>query len=675
MELYWEADMKVWVLALMLGTFVQVGASGSEGEADWFEADREAGALLMRERQDIAGLVGEVTASSPKTLQEAMLKLNVLMRAGMNDAASKALEEISALCPELSNYQISVIYYRAFDDYEARGLAQRVAEVFADVVEDISLENRLLKHWLESGRSVDEIDAWLAQMPPGRNGFWVKQRLRFNDAHGRAEELVRRMAENVKKNPQDIEQVLVFLDALIYAGQWRQQERDLSWLTAAIKPNLTTQAQHIASRLKTLEQWEPASTFFQRAIATPLTDEEVRDYGGQFQLAMSPQMLRAIFAVNSREALAQCLMKMDKNAEAQKLMVAAADIREEHKLPINAFLAGEVQAASGARVIEGRIKEQENLSEDDPEYWRKRAEYYRGRGEPANEEQALLRGLSLTKPLPPSERPAKGHTDQRSWILGDYAHFLERMKRVPEAVALIRKELADAPADSVSSWSAANLLAFDFTEDIRVDDELLWKWLSERPKWEHVEERLLWRMLEKANRSGVGEYFSRAEKLARDRDASRAYSLGWIMNRMEFAERSIGLLEYAVEAAGDEQLKEQAAFALLESYLDVGDWSRAEGIFPEARRRLTLVEETDWYARIAVAAAASGEKEEAMRIWLVGANGNPARLASVRRLANYGLRDELAAYYRELGKKLPLSEAPAKALKILEQKQPNGRSG
>ena len=658
--------MKVWVLALMLGAFVQVGALGSEGEADWFEADREAGALLMRERRDIAGLVGEVTASSAKTPQEAMLKLNVLMRAGMNEAASETLEELSALCPELSNYQISAIYYRAFDDYEAWGFAQRVAEVFADVIEELALESRLFRHWLEWGRSVEEIDGWLAEMPMGRNGFWVKERLRFNEAHGRAEKLVSQMAEAVSENPEDIERVLVFLDALIYAGQWQRQERDLSWLPAAIKPKLATQAEHIATRLKTLERWEPASTFFQQAIATPLTDEEVRDYRGQFQL--SPQMLRAIFAVNSREALAQCLMKMDKNAEAQKLMVAAADIREEHKLPINAFLAGEVQAASGARVIEGRIKEQEKLSEDDPEYWRKRAEYYRGRGEPDNEEQALLKGLSLTKPLPPPERPVKGHTDLRSWILSDYAHFLERMKRVPEAVALIRKELADAPAESVSSWRAANLLAFDFTEEIRVDDELLWKWLSERPKWEHVEERLLWRMLEKANRSGVGEYFSRAEKLAKDRDASRAYSLGWIMNRMEFAERSIGLLEYAVEAAGDEQLKEQAAFALLESYLDVGDWSRAEGIFPEARRRLTLVEETDWYTRIAVAAAASGEKEEAIRIWLVGANGNPARLACLLRLANYGLRDELAAYYRELGKKLPLSEAPGKALKILEQK-------
>jgi tetratricopeptide (TPR) repeat protein len=475
------------------------------------------------------------------------------------------------------------------------------------------------------------------------------------------------MVEGVRENPDDTEQVLVFLDVLIFARQWRQQDRDLSWISAAIKPNVATQAQNIASRLKTLEQWDVASAFFRRAIATPLTHEEVRDYGNQFQLVMSPEMLRALFAVTAREGLAQCLIKMQKNDEAQNLMVEAADIRKEHKLPMNAFLAGEVQAASGARVIEGRIKKQEKLSEDDPQYWRKRAEYYRGRREPENEEQALLKALSLTTPQPMPEQRSKGYTDLRSWVLSDYAHFLERMKRVPEAVTLLRKELAEAPAASESSKRAARLLAFDFVKHITVDDDLLWKWLSERTKWEHTEQRVLWRMLEKADRNRVAGYFSRAEMLTEDKDPSRAYALGWIMNRMEHPKRSIPLLEYAVEAAAEDDLKEQAAMALFESYLDVRDWSRAERIFPDARKRLSVPEETDWYTRIAVAAAASGERAEAMRIWLVAANANPARPLWLRQLAKHGLKDKLNAFYQNLAKQLPESNAPAKALKILEE--------
>jgi len=474
--------MKARVLVLAMVACMQGQALANEGKADWWQADKAAGALLVREKRDIAELAGEMTASNPKTPHEAMLKLNVLMRAGMNEAAAQAVEQLGELCPEFGNHQISEIYHRAIDDYEAWELARRTLEVFAQTVTDIWLENRLLKHWLESGGSFEEIDGWLAEMPAGRKGYWVKERVRFNEAHGRAEKLVRQMAEAVRKNPEDIEGAVVFLDALIYSRDKRRQELDLSWLAEAIKPNLGTQAEGVASRLKTLEQWETASAFFRRVIATPLTDEEVSNYGSKFQRFMSPEVLRATFAVNAREGLAQCLMKMDKNAEAQKLMVEAADIRKEHELGMNAFFAGAVQQASGARVIEARIKEQEKLSEDDPQYWRKRAEYYHGRQEPENEEQALLKALSLTTPQPLPDQRTKGYTDMRSWILSDYAHFLERMKRVPEAVVLLRKELADAPAQSESSKRAARFLAFDFEKHISVDDDLLWNWLSQRPK-------------------------------------------------------------------------------------------------------------------------------------------------------------------------------------------------
>jgi hypothetical protein len=176
-------------------------------------------------------------------------------------------------------------------------------------------------------------------------------------------------------------------------------------------------------------------------------------------------------------------------------------------------------------------------------------------------------------------------------------------------------------------------------------------------------------MLEKADHSELGRYYSRSEKLTDDKDPSRAHALGWIMNRMEHPKRSIPLLEYALEAAADDDMKEQAAFTLFESYLDVRDWARAEQIFPQARKRLTSTEATDWYARIAVAAAVAGRKADAMRIWRVAANANPARPTYLRRLATRGLGEELAAFYGELAKKLPESDAPAKALKRLQEKR------
>jgi hypothetical protein len=179
-------------------------------------------------------------------------------------------------------------------------------------------------------------------------------------------------------------------------------------------------------------------------------------------------------------------------------------------------------------------------------------------------------------------------------------------------------------------------------------------------------------MLESAPRADIDTYYKRAEKCANGNDPSRARTLGWIMNRMEFPERSIPLLGYAAREArrrehAYRELKERALFTLFESHLDTGDWKRAEQVFPEARKRLTPREVSDWYSRIAVAAAAT-DKGEAMRIWKAVANIDPSELAHLDDLVRAGLGGELVSFYREMAKKMPSSEIPPKALKMIEEK-------
>jgi len=654
---------------LLLAGFVQMAVLGSSvesGEPDWWKAQSDVVVMLMEQRTDIAELVSKVTASKPKTGYETLVKLSVLMRAGMTEAACRTVDELEELCPDLGASQISQIYYQACDHFEAWEVAQRMAEAYADNVMNLSLENRLLKHFDGSGWTFEEIDGWLAEMPAGHDSFWVKQRLRFHTVHGRAEKLVRELEDGVRDNPQDIDRAAAVRDVLMFADQARGEKWELSWLAELVKPKRAREAERIASRLQRLKQWNAASTFYSKAIEIPMTDKEATDIGMTYQAFMSVETLRAGFEAHVREGLAEALMKMGRNAEAQKWMVGAADIREEHNLGMNAVFAGAVQAASGARVIEGRIKEEERESKDDPKYWRKRAQYYGGRNEPDKQEEALRKALALTKPLLLPERRSKGYADMRSLVLWDYSRFLTRMNRDAEAVALLRKEISEVPAASESAKRAARLLAFDFEKLIRADDEVLWRWLGNRTRWEHRAKRLLWRMPENANRAEIDKYFSRAENLVEGTDPSKASKLGWIMNRMGHAKRSVRLLEYAVEKADDEEVKEEAGFALFESYLDVGDWARAEQIFPQARKRLTPTEAIDWYARIAVAAVA-GKEADAMRIWRVAANANPARPTYLRRLARRGLREELAAFFSELAKKLPESDAPAKALSRLEE--------
>ena len=94
----------------------------------------------------------------------------------------------------------------------------------------------------------------------------------------------------------------------------------------------------------------------------------------------------------------------------------------------------------------------------------------------------------------------------------------------------------------------------------------------------------------------------------------------------------------------------------------MGEWRRAEELFPVASKRLTPKEIPEWYARIAVFAARSGATGDALRIWKRIANISPSWIRGLKDLANAGLKDDLIVYYNQMQSELPDSEYPGKAL-------------
>jgi tetratricopeptide (TPR) repeat protein len=653
------------VAAAMLS--VGLGLRAQEaGNADWWAAQRELSGLLVDRKMRIEALVDRAAAAPPATAPQAMLKVAVLMRAGMGREAVAMLKELQRLAPDLDSCQVSDIYYEAFDTLHQADIAQGVLEIFAGTVCDVSLENRLLSYRLENGWSEDRVDRWLADKPAGRENFWIKERVRFNVRRGRGEPLIRDLAEAVRRNPADVAGAIAFLDILCCARHESRAAWDVSWIAGTVKPGRTTDCEKMASRLKDLACWDAAASCYGCALGIPLAEDESLKLGMMCQVKLPQATLEAMFAVNLREALSECLLNLDRREEAQRRMVEAADLRGKNGLGMNALLAGRVQGASGQRVIEGRIRVEEKKSEDDPDYWRERATYYRGRKETAREEEAWRKGLALIAPRPGPEPRAKSAGDPRRWMLDGFAQFLIDEGRQAEAFDLLRREIETAPPSAPSAEGAARMLAMDLGERVRADDEVLWTWLAARDGWDDAEERLLWKMLENAKRDELQPCLARAEKLAAGSHPGRALVLGWILNRMHFPERSIPLLEYALKHApkpGD--FHEKAAFSLFESYLDAGDWKSAEALFPRARARLTAGELSDWYGRIARVAAKAGAKEEALRIWKDVVNVNPSETGALRDLVAAGLAKELGTLYRELQKRLPASDAPARALRLI----------
>jgi len=639
-------------------------------EPDWWIVQQAVTEKLREPDVDFATFARKTMTTNATVGQEAMIRLSVMLRGLLLDEADKSLNQLKATCPTLGLDQIKAIYYNAGDQFNAWPTARRLLELYADEVDDVTLDNRLLKHWRANGTSAAEIDAWFAARPAGKNDFWIKERVRFAVAQNIGDALLEQMEAGIRKNPGDIARAITLLDSLLAArpGAYGEvAEHNLSWMTSIVKPKRATDAQRLASGLKQLERWSAAATFFETAIGLPLTDEEIQEAGEQRQATPSDSSMRAMIAAGLRRELAECLLKLEKADEAQKWIVEADNIAEEHHLARPAYIAGQVQAASGSDVIEDRIVIQEKLSENDPNYWLERARYYRGRKDAVKEEAALKKSLAATTPALPmrGKRPA----DLRAQALMQYAGLLDRDKRKSQAIDLLRNELAEAPADTASSLQAARMLGHEFPDEVDTSDDVLWRWLGNRPTWGATEERLLWRMLKRSPRNTRDRFVTRAETLCDGKDASRSFTLGWILNRMNDPARSIALLKSAAESAKDEELRRQANFTLFESWLDLGNWQEAEALYPTAALRLGTNEQPDWLARIATAAARAEARDDAMRIWRRAQTINPAGMYQLDQMARAGLHEPMAEYYRDMAAALPESRVPARALSRLAELQ------
>ena len=638
----------------------------AEEQVSWLKAEGGITRLMLAKDANYVALVESVLEEQPKTGQEAMFKVCVLMRTGMTNETIGALEELKDVCPELDNRSIGYLYSTAFDRYQAYDVATSTVELFASTISSLTLSNRLYEHFDRSGKSPKEVDRWLASMPGGINEFWAKERLIYNAQRGLEKEYLEELTNQVQANPGNVQGVITYLEILLCAHHYLQNRQiDLAWMLDAVKPQSATEAMRLASKLQAMERWSEAATYYGQAVKIPLASEDRSWLSTRSSLVLPQDKQEAMFASHVRNSLSECLLKMNRATEAQDWMIEASDIRQKYDLPLNALFAGRVQRASGQRTIQDRIRDKEEGLKLDPEYWLERSRYYEGRNEPLEEEMAYKEGLSVA-PVQSDNKHSQNGSRFRSSLISRYARFLDEQNRSQEGAALLLNELKQAPADSRSSQSAAyRLCQKEYKGYIKLEDPVLWNWLSNREKWESTEQDLLTCMLTRPR--AIRPHYVRAEAMCFDQHPSRACSLGQIMLRTKARERSIPLLRYALKNTNERSIREQISFALFESYLALRNWKQAESIFPTAIAQLSVYDESvpSRYSQVAVMAAQSGAKTDAMRIWRQIWNLCPAHLAGLEDLASAGLRKELEAFYRHMSKIFPTSNVPARALRIL----------
>ena len=149
-----------WAAAIMLTTLLPICWSGGAAPTaeepevlDWWAIDRGVSHQLITQEKNLIDWAHELTRAEPGTPHEAIIKIDVCMRAALDDEACDALRTLRRLEPEVSNHLLSGIYYQATDDHQAWAVARVLTETFAPRIHDLELENRLFGHFRKSERT------------------------------------------------------------------------------------------------------------------------------------------------------------------------------------------------------------------------------------------------------------------------------------------------------------------------------------------------------------------------------------------------------------------------------------------------------------------------------------------------------------------------------------------
>ena len=290
-----------------------------------------------------------------------------------------------------------------------------------------------------NGRAADE-EAELrakAQSEPASGPTWqgteAQRYWAYLASKGKLQDHVKKLAEKIKHTPGDVDRVFEYIAGRFHLPQ--EQRPPILWLAETCR---LKRALHNCA-LGQMFQWESpeaAIHFYERSLACPVTDYD-RQHFSEFNKTSQP-----IFQVEkflrhwAKVDLVRACLKAKKVNRAQKLVEELTDKKDGSDTNAMFFLAGQVEAASGQRLVEGRVKKAEKENTVSIIYWLNRAEYFKGRGALDQAEHAYQVAVKL---------PVNTwHTEAVLY----FGRFLADQKRIREAEQVYRDEMARLdPAD------------------------------------------------------------------------------------------------------------------------------------------------------------------------------------------------------------------------------------
>lgn len=606
----------------------------------------------------------ELKRPAPATADAWLKRLAVFVRADYPEATRKMLSARPKFLPATADYDLNSLVNEA-GRYANEELAKRLCELFP--------EQTTPSGWFETWAAKtpsQSVDRWLEQRGAAGENRWLYARLRFRAKLGTEQALLAPLAARIKAHPEQLEPVEDYLRAL----RATEKPQDTDWIAGVVRPRLAAEAFVLGGYL----QHDAAITLLERALKMPFSPQDAAwhaQYLRRKRFAYSSPnfgLTEELLHTWIKGSLLRLYQENRYTAKAQKLLEEMAAQQPGGILPQGlAYTAGEIQGAGGARVIERRIQKAEPEQKDSAEYWLSRGMYYSGRKEEAQAVEAFEKALSLA-PI-----PADGRLGTRWQIILAYArHLWLRDPQHPiDVFAFLRKEFHLAPlTGDIANGLIEELIHYDeipATKLLLPDDARLWEYMAAQPGWQIHVRRLLQHLMDNAPAQKEATW-NRAEAMANAApSADRSGALGTLATSQNdykraafWYETEIGQLA-ALDTETSRQELRTERFNLWEVYRHHHDWQRMERFLPQLKEGVAPeFAATDLMYALTCAAAEAGEKEKAMQYFRQWANQDRRPLPSqLQALSSHGLLPEVRAFYQQIARQEPQSEAPARAFK------------
>ena len=635
-------------------------------KAEWWAINKTVvDQLLVNDLGDV--IKSLAPAASIGDVVELLRQLNLFVRAGHRHRAAQVIDGL----PKDVDASYKTTLSQAADFLIGReewDLARRFLERAPQA--EPGWGYVLIKNWAEKG-DPSEIDRWLAARMEENSSYWLFERLRFRVKLRTEGGLLDILANDVKAHPADLVRARRYVRAVDTVETVGNKVK-LDWMGDTCKPSLAFECYLLGTEVAPRSP-RAAISLFERALSLPFTDQDKKLLHENIisRLANSFGLLNWEKAWRdwTKIELARSYKADDQANKAQPIIeeITAAYPDGLPDLSLSKF-AGQVQLASGARVVEGRIEKAEFKNTDSVEYWRARAEYYVGRNEKAEAIEAYERALALA-PFVINAVNGTEYYGPRLGILSAYARFLGGPARSPEAKQMLWDEFDKAPLDS--SYAKAVVISMISLEGayatfFGADGSRLWNFLAAQRQWDSIEKDLLEGMARRHAPSEQDALWDRAEKLANGGSPTRPYVLGSVMMRCEAYLRAIPLLKDAINRLTTDTEKQLATSDLYRAYIQTNNWKAAEEMWPSYYGGPGMRASPEALGEIAVAAARAQAPDEAIRFWRAKANLDRVDFRYLSNLAELGLKERLRSFYQQLAKDDPESWAPKAALQLLK---------